>query len=759
MTFSCRNNSVVERAFDSSSWPCLKTSERTGETYRMGFGNSKYGQSDEVDMVADVLGITKSIRKKMLLVFSKMDTDYGGTISLDEFHVYMDLQRTPFSDRAFGILDEDKSGELDFHEFIGGIWLIASANLNHLMRFGYDIFDEDMSGSLDEAELDAMFRMMYNVETLPEKVYNAVQTILQRARNGDLDDEKLKELNLTPKERKKRLKEEKRKRKEEMKKKKEMDKLEEMVAEKEEEPEGKTGEKEGGKKESEEKTEVEGESQTGGGKNLSSALAAFSLTVPDFDSDDDDPAPTPGQKEQSRPKEHDATPKTMKHKSMLSELPAPPPPLSSSKSSLSTREMKYADKDDEASDVDDVDITLEQMYTQIREFPFLLDPVVQLQNVVRRRIVGESYWKKMMKRREKQFGNENMDKILFEKKRLSAKKDEIQKKKREERKMKRLKEIEDEQKRKAEEEYRKKVEYKKKFCTQSEKNYREACKGVERARLTLEEAEALGKEDGIDNAAQCAKLRQRLQRAKNEMDAAWAELEKEWDTKMGEELKKAQEKAEEEAIQELTGRGGAKMIRVNAKRMRWVYRLMPRVDDSLNPLGEVTYKQCKERFKREYINEAVHDAEEEVREKFQSLRNEEKQFVKEEILTNPWEEAQDPEAKAKAEEAERQRLAEEALLRGEFMDPEDWILHLSVERTYFQSMDLLEYQQIIKQVPMRTLRMAGIQPVLKYKHLTAEEKKAKAKAEKLEKLKMLQNKNAEGGGGENGGFMSSFGKK
>ena len=123
-----------------------------------------------------------------------------------------------------------------------------------------------------------------------------------------------------------------------------------------------------------------------------------------------------------------------------------------------------------------------------------------------------------------------------------------------------------------------------------------------------------------------------------------------------------------------------------------------------------------------------------------------------------WVEAKDPEAEAKAEEAERQRLAEEALLRGEFMDPEDWILHLSVERTYFQSMDLIQYQQITKQVPMRILRMAGIRPVLKYKRLTAEEK-AKAKAEKLEKLKMLQNKNAEEGVGENGGFMSSFGKK
>ena len=69
-----------------------------------------------------------------------MDTDYGGTISLDEFHVFMEVERTPFSDRAFGILDEDGSGELDFHEFIAGLWLIGSANNHHLCRFGFDIF-------------------------------------------------------------------------------------------------------------------------------------------------------------------------------------------------------------------------------------------------------------------------------------------------------------------------------------------------------------------------------------------------------------------------------------------------------------------------------------------------------------------------------------------------------------------------------------------------------------------------------------------
>ena len=140
-------------------------------------------------------------------------------------------------------------------------------------------------------------------------------------------------------------------------------------------------------------------------------------------------------------------------------------------------------------------------------------------------------------------------------------------------------------------------------------------------------------------AARVAELEDQLKKE----EAARYEMRKVADAQQ----KKA-EKAEAAAIKELTGKGGPRMVRENAKQMRWVYRLLPRVDDSLIPLGEVTYKQCKERFKREYINEAIQEAEGEVRDKFQSFRNEEKQFVKEEILINPWEEAQDPEAKAKA---------------------------------------------------------------------------------------------------------------
>ena len=40
----------------------------------------------------------------------------GGSISLDEFYKFTKIERTAFADRAFGILDEDQSGELDFHE-------------------------------------------------------------------------------------------------------------------------------------------------------------------------------------------------------------------------------------------------------------------------------------------------------------------------------------------------------------------------------------------------------------------------------------------------------------------------------------------------------------------------------------------------------------------------------------------------------------------------------------------------------------------
>ena len=70
---------------------------------------------------------------------------------------------------------------------------------------------------------------------------------------------------------------------------------------------------------------------------------------------------------------------------------------------------------------EDIEVTLEEMYKYVDEFPELLEPIIELQKRIRKKCLGISYWKKAMKRRVKMFGNENMDKILFEKSTIFSK--------------------------------------------------------------------------------------------------------------------------------------------------------------------------------------------------------------------------------------------------------------------------------------------------------------------------------------------------
>ena len=63
---------------------------------------------------------------RLFSCFLEIDTDGSGEISLDEFYAFFKLKRSVFSDMAFGLMDEDKSGEIDFREFILTLWNFCS---------------------------------------------------------------------------------------------------------------------------------------------------------------------------------------------------------------------------------------------------------------------------------------------------------------------------------------------------------------------------------------------------------------------------------------------------------------------------------------------------------------------------------------------------------------------------------------------------------------------------------------------------------
>lgn len=73
-----------------------------------------------------------------------------------EFLVLFGLDRTPFTTRAFRLIDDDRSGELDFFEFIAAVWNYCTMDWETLVRYSFDLFDTDNSGQLEMEEIERL---------------------------------------------------------------------------------------------------------------------------------------------------------------------------------------------------------------------------------------------------------------------------------------------------------------------------------------------------------------------------------------------------------------------------------------------------------------------------------------------------------------------------------------------------------------------------------------------------------------------------
>ena len=70
----------------------------------------------------DKLHLTDSEVGRFYLIFLHIDADSSGTIDIAEAFFHLRIDKTYFNKRVFGLLDLDKSGSLNFEEFVVGIW-------------------------------------------------------------------------------------------------------------------------------------------------------------------------------------------------------------------------------------------------------------------------------------------------------------------------------------------------------------------------------------------------------------------------------------------------------------------------------------------------------------------------------------------------------------------------------------------------------------------------------------------------------------
>ncbi len=108
----------------------------------------------------DHIKMTKREKTRFLKLFQSIDDDNSGFISLIEFFVAIRLDHNPFIERSFRAMDINEEGEsnmqLDVCEFFIGLCNICFFPQDMLVRYMFDLYDDDCNGSITVHELSQM---------------------------------------------------------------------------------------------------------------------------------------------------------------------------------------------------------------------------------------------------------------------------------------------------------------------------------------------------------------------------------------------------------------------------------------------------------------------------------------------------------------------------------------------------------------------------------------------------------------------------
>lgn len=107
------------------------------------------------------LKLTRSEIRRLYDLFRKIDMDRSGSIDIVEMLTFLDIENTSFNHRVFSVFDMNKSGRVDFREFVLSLWNYCTLGNATLDIFTFDLYDKDRSGVLSGPEIEVIIRDLY----------------------------------------------------------------------------------------------------------------------------------------------------------------------------------------------------------------------------------------------------------------------------------------------------------------------------------------------------------------------------------------------------------------------------------------------------------------------------------------------------------------------------------------------------------------------------------------------------------------------
>mmetsp|Transcript_67553 Transcript_67553/g.152876 ORF Transcript_67553/g.152876 Transcript_67553/m.152876 type:complete len:346 (-) Transcript_67553:264-1301(-) len=150
-----------------------------------GTGNDPASAEDEILQKACALAkYTNNDMKALQKTFNKYDKDKSGSLDIDEFYDLFDAKKSPFGDALFKLVELDGDAEfLDFSEFVSVVTTYALFGPEEVLRFAFNVVDEDTSGFVSLKELDNLAQWLHDGG--PANLNTALSKIQAKYDKGD----------------------------------------------------------------------------------------------------------------------------------------------------------------------------------------------------------------------------------------------------------------------------------------------------------------------------------------------------------------------------------------------------------------------------------------------------------------------------------------------------------------------------------------------------------------------------------------------
>merc|ERR1712203_63962 len=145
------------------------------------------GGNNSIPMEA-VEGFTLEEVARLHKRFRKLDKDSSDTLCVEEFLALPELKENPLVQRVVQVFDADNNGEVNFSEFVSGLAMFTTKNVDKLkkLKFLFNIYDLDRDGLISNSELFQVLKMMVGSNLSETQLQQIVdKTILQLDKDQD----------------------------------------------------------------------------------------------------------------------------------------------------------------------------------------------------------------------------------------------------------------------------------------------------------------------------------------------------------------------------------------------------------------------------------------------------------------------------------------------------------------------------------------------------------------------------------------------